>query len=431
MGKKKTKEEFLADLYSKYNNRYLLIGDYINSNTKTEFQCNVCKDIFLNYPSQILCRGGCPVCSGKKILKGYNDLATLRPDIAQCWIRCLDDETITPEDVTIGSHKRVLWKCPTCNAEHATTVGSRCKIKGCKRCGDKIGRQKIVDSIIQTKGSVADNYPELVDEWVECISNKTKTPKTTTCRCNELVKWKCLSCGHEWDALVSDRTDGHGCPVCMKKQASKIRIQKKILNNGSLNDAYPELAKEIVFFLDDEELTPNQVTLKCHKNAMWECSTCGFMWTTSVLNRVYGSECPNCVANRKNSNLQNKVADYLYYWYGDILNERQCTLKCYNPKTNKLLPYDNEIYIYGKHLIIEVNGEQHYKISGFHKLKADDWTTPEEILEYQQWRDQYKKEYALQHGYEYLEIPYWAEENDVYMDLIDKKMEQIFNNKGD
>ena len=58
---------------------------------------------------------GCPICSNKKVLKGYNDLATTNPELLKEWNygknNLLD---LTPELVTKGSEKKVWWVCPTC-----------------------------------------------------------------------------------------------------------------------------------------------------------------------------------------------------------------------------------------------------------------------------------------------------------------------------
>lgn len=52
----------------------------------------------------------CPYCSGRRVLKGFNDLQTLRPDIAKDW----DYERnfpLTPDQFTYGSTKKVWWLC--------------------------------------------------------------------------------------------------------------------------------------------------------------------------------------------------------------------------------------------------------------------------------------------------------------------------------
>ena len=52
-------------------------------------------------------------------------------------------------------------------------------------------------------------------------------------------------------------------------------------------------------------------------------------------------------------------------------------------------------------------------------------TSPEYELEYQKWKDNFKKNYALEQGYNYLEIPYWKVKDDSYKKLINNKIKEI------
>ena len=54
---------------------------------------------------------GCPYCAGRRALPGFNDLATVCPDIAAQWHPTLNGG-LTPEMVTAGSRKKVWWQCP-------------------------------------------------------------------------------------------------------------------------------------------------------------------------------------------------------------------------------------------------------------------------------------------------------------------------------
>ena len=48
----------------------------------------------------------CSYCSGHRVLKGFNDLASVRPDVAKEW--CYEkNEGKTPYDFTAGSGKKV------------------------------------------------------------------------------------------------------------------------------------------------------------------------------------------------------------------------------------------------------------------------------------------------------------------------------------
>ena len=53
---------------------------------------------------------GCPYCTGRKVLPGFNDLGTLKPKLAEQWHQPLNGK-LRPEDVTLGSNKKVWWRC--------------------------------------------------------------------------------------------------------------------------------------------------------------------------------------------------------------------------------------------------------------------------------------------------------------------------------
>ena len=88
-------------------------------------------------------RSGCPYCKGRKVLPGFNDLGTLKPELASEWYQPLNGD-LTPSDVTLGSNKKV-WLC--CNENHVweACVFSRTKFKGsgCPVCAGVTKYRKI------------------------------------------------------------------------------------------------------------------------------------------------------------------------------------------------------------------------------------------------------------------------------------------------
>ena len=94
------------------------------------------------------------------MLKGFNDLASLHPQLALEWSQ--KNGTLLPEDVNERSTKNVWWKCSTCGHEYRAVIKS--KVRGIK-------------------------YP---------------------------VWWKGI-CGHEWKDKVFHRAvEGAGCIYCEK-----------------------------------------------------------------------------------------------------------------------------------------------------------------------------------------------------------------------
>ena len=119
---------------------------------------------------------------------------------------------------------------------------------------------------------------------------------------------------------------------------------------------------------------------------------------------------------------ERKVIELLDFLNIQYYRESECTLKPINPKTGCYMHYDNQIP--SLHLIIEVNGEQHYYSNYFTELVAKSRNmTTEDVFNEQLFRDKLKKDYAIQHGYDYLEVPYYTnDKNETYKQLILDKM---------
>ena len=99
----------------------------------------------------------------------------------------------------------------------------------------------------------------------------------------------------------------------------------------------------------------------------------------------------------------------------------ECNCIPINPYTKMPLPFDNEIP--DKKVIIEVHGNQHYEETGWHITHAKvSGRTPTEEFEYQKWKDQYKKDYAINQGYTYIEIPYWTIQDESYKKILDNNI---------
>lgn len=77
---------------------------------------------------------GCPYCSGRKVLVGFNDLATTNPELAKEW-HPTKNGNLTTQDVTSGSHTEVVWICKECGNEWETEIRYRTNLKtGCPKC---------------------------------------------------------------------------------------------------------------------------------------------------------------------------------------------------------------------------------------------------------------------------------------------------------
>ena len=226
---------------------------------------------------------GCPVCSGHRILLGYNDLWTKRPEIAAEW----DTEkngSLTPNMVGMGSYQYVWWKCPQGHSYRARVcMRTRKKGSGCPYCSRKVLIPGVNDPTVL--------YPKIAGQWDK---EKNLPQKLETLTSTSVYRgwWRCEK-GHSYKARVIDRIyNKQGCPFCAGKKAYP--------GYNDLATHRPDLAKEWYMELN-APLTPEMVTLGSGKRVWWRCQF-GHVWKAAIFNRVgranrTGTGCPICVQN--------------------------------------------------------------------------------------------------------------------------------------
>lgn len=73
----------------------------------------------------------CPICSGARVVEGINDLATLKPQLAQEWSK---KNELKPTEVSVASHKKVIWKCKNGHEWTASIKSRTVNGTGCPYC---------------------------------------------------------------------------------------------------------------------------------------------------------------------------------------------------------------------------------------------------------------------------------------------------------
>lgn len=107
---------------------------------------------------------GCPYCTGKKVLPGFNDLATKKPKVAEQWHQPLNGE-LRPEDVSPGSNWKVWWRCREGHVWQAAIYSrTRERASGCPVCAGVVKQQREQLHQLQKKANprrTADNRPRV------------------------------------------------------------------------------------------------------------------------------------------------------------------------------------------------------------------------------------------------------------------------------
>lgn len=223
---------------------------------------------------------GCPYCSGRRLIKGINDLLTLRPEIAADW----DYEKnypLTPDNVTAFSNKRVWWKCTKCQHEWQSSVSNR-DFPNCKSCNAKLAGKKT--SIKAAKrNNFAEKRPDLAKQW-HPTKNGFLTPADVSCGSGKQIWWICEN-GHEWQSSIANRVkDNLGCPYCGN--------QKVLVGYNDFATQFPNIAKEWNYE-KNHGLLPENFVSGSGKKVWWKCKN-GHEWEAEIRRRVQGKECPYC-----------------------------------------------------------------------------------------------------------------------------------------
>ena len=202
---------------------------------------------------------GCPICSHKQLLVGFNDLATTHPDVAAQaygW---------DPTTVIGGTHQKKLWKCELGHI-YETQVQHRRRGIGCAVCANH--------QLLVGFNDLATTHPDVAAQaygW---------DPTTVIGGTHQKKLWKC-ELGHTWETSPKKRAFGvmNNCPICGNKQV--------LVGFNDLATTNPALASEA------DGWDPTTLTYSSGKMRRWVCSA-GHGWDSTIANRAKGNGCPSC-----------------------------------------------------------------------------------------------------------------------------------------
>ncbi|HIS70655.1 MAG TPA: hypothetical protein IAD02_01550 [Candidatus Enterousia intestinigallinarum] len=108
------------------------------SNKYAWWKCSKCDHIWrAKISNRTILHRGCPCCANTVTVKGINDIATTRPELAKEW-HPTKNGILTPFMVTVGSNKKVWWQCPM-GHEYLASISHRGHGTNCPICNS--GRQ--------------------------------------------------------------------------------------------------------------------------------------------------------------------------------------------------------------------------------------------------------------------------------------------------
>lgn len=232
-----------------------------------------CGHEWLADPAHRMAGTGCPICNGRVVLPGFNDLETVAPDIARQW----DGDAsrgYTPKTISYGSSKKLGFICPDCNRQYEMKICNR-TIRGhnCSHCHADASTINIVKS--------AKDRTKTHDQFVKeaSVSAPNLIIVGTYIDAKHKILVKCKKCGQyslKFPGGVLNNIAG-GCKNCgvlslrIPEDDFKSRISTSSPNTRLISP-YTKASDKMEF----------------------ECSKCGCRWMTTGQAILQGSGCPDC-----------------------------------------------------------------------------------------------------------------------------------------
>jgi len=241
--------------------------------------------------------GECPYLVNKKALKGFNDLQSLRPDLASEWNYERNGD-LKPDMVVCGSAKKVWWIqydiSPATGKKMKLEWQAEIRSRAVRGLGNPI---KSGSKVLKDYNDLASLRPDLAAEW-NYNKNGNLKPDMVTCGSNAKVWWirqvKNLDTGKittiEWQSKVTHRTKDMIMPntslQCMESEKSLLSVR-------------PDLALEWNY-KKNGNLKPQNVSYGSSKNVWWiqydkkpiTGEIMKFEWKDSIIHRVNGRNNP-------------------------------------------------------------------------------------------------------------------------------------------
>jgi DNA-directed RNA polymerase subunit RPC12/RpoP len=238
---------------------------------------------------------GCPYCSNQKAWSGYNDLATLFPQLATEW-NYAKNSPITPKEIVAGTNKKYWWTCPLGHEYEASVHQRSSRKSGCPYCSNQF--------LLKGFNDLQTTNPDLAAQWHKS-KNANKKATDVIEGTNTKYWWQC-SLGHEWMQSPKIRSGGNGCPFCAH--------QKLWTGFNDLKTVNPKLAAQ--WNTAKNGIEPSGIMTGAKFLAWWKCDQ-GHEWQSQLRGRKDGncSICLNRTLLEGFNDLETKKPELAKQWH--------------------------------------------------------------------------------------------------------------------
>ena len=236
---------------------------------------------------------GCPYCGRQKLLKGFNDLKSRRPDLMTWWNFNKND--VAPEDVLTSKDDLFWWTCPEGHDFESGIIARSQSKNNCPDCAPPVS--------ITTAQLIELNLPKLSSEWDLGRNGKSLDEALASSK-TEKFDWICSENGHPFRQRLTKRIAGQNCPYCSGKAV--------LLGYNDLVTRRPDIAASWDYEKNGDAL-PQHFTQNSGKRFWWACDKGHQSWKTSIAHRSNRRSCPGC----KKTGFNPSEPGYLYWLRND------------------------------------------------------------------------------------------------------------------
>lgn len=328
------------------------------------FICNKHSDLGIQYMTKYNMERtnlkGCKYCSGKDLPEWYvlKKAKEINPDI----------EILEPY-TNLTTHMNC--HCKKHDYPTIKTMRQILKGKGCYYCGcEKLSNQSYLSKdFVQSEISKINPHVKIIEYKGAAQQSK--------CYCTKHNKY--FQKGYY--ALIHNKNSG--CEICY---AENLRASQ-----GMGIDEFKKRLKEV----HPELIVTGEYINNCTPIEIY-CTTHDYTFSSKpvdILKRI------NCCDKSRKTYKEEYICSFIEETYGFSITRQKKFDDC---KDKNYLPFD--IYLDDYNVLIEYQGEQHYKPI---RYSGESWEEAEEKFEYTKKHDLIKKEYCTANNIPLLEIPYW------------------------
>lgn len=279
--------------------------------------------------------------------------------------------TIKPIEEYKGRVVKIKHQCNICEYIWSVLPQNIYQGTGCPHCWKK--KRKSYLSKIGEKQRISN------EEYVEKLKNRLPNilPLTEYINAKTKMKFKCLVCGYEWEALPLWNRDEFGCHNC----AQKARSKRESIDQEEFLERLRKCSSHV-------ELIAGYSCIS--KKATFKCLKCNNIWDAVPNKILHGRGCPKCKMSHGEKEVENILKEL------NIKYEKQKIFK--ECKHITYLKFD--FYLEDYNTCVEYDGIQHYKSNAFFGKNKNS------SFEDLNTKDNIKNDFCKNNGIDLLRIPY-------------------------